>query len=271
MSEYEKCREVLRKRLELESKLVADIRRECLRVLLKIVEIGYGSGVKGEFFKLIRITRYDEVRELLSELRQYLYMVIERDSEELIADISDKWNVAIPLVAGTVINRDVGGKTLKQRIGVYGNRFETEADMWTAVGLINKYSKKKIEAAITSHLDAPYSSRLFLMSIGKGISQRLKYGTPHFGKGQDRSAVSMLERLAVSTLGDAMREAEWDIWGDDSNIIGFEVHRGSSYPCSLCDSMCGFHMKTYADLPPYHARCCCYAVPVVSLPSDFKS
>ena len=61
-----------------------------------------------------------------------------------------------------------------------------------------------------------------------------------------------------------MRELANDYKEDGA--VGYYVFRGSSYPCDLCDSACGFHPLTdMSFFPPLHPHCCCGAVPIYSL------
>ena len=46
-------------------------------------------------------------------------------------------------------------------------------------------------------------------------------------------------------------------------IIGYRVHRGSTYDCEECDELCiGIHPLDDQVLPA-HPRCMCYTTPVV--------
>lgn len=49
-----------------------------------------------------------------------------------------------------------------------------------------------------------------------------------------------------------------------SGAIAYKVCRGSSYPCSTCDYECSYIHTSLDTLPPYHAHCRCYAIPVYS-------
>lgn len=44
--------------------------------------------------------------------------------------------------------------------------------------------------------------------------------------------------------------------------LAYKVCRGSSYPCSTCDYECSYTHFTLDSLPPYHASCKCYVVPI---------
>ena len=81
--------------------------------------------------------------------------------------------------------------------------------------------------------------------------------------GVSNSNANNVINMAKNTMNMAwMKNLEMDFEQDDG-IEGFFVMRGSSYPCTLCDSMVGFHPATDSDLlPQYHAHCACIAVPM---------
>lgn len=267
-SDYDKGREVLARRLEIESSLLASLRKECVRVIMSIAELGYSEAMDGMSFRLSLCNSYDRMLELMKELRLWIYQNVTRSSELAVGEVESRWEPLVPLSVDEYINRETGGKTLKERIGVYGGRLLTEAEMWVAAGLLGGYTLERLRREVTEWLDAPYKSRAYasamlLPSARKAGNVRLRRGAPHFGAGSVTSAVGSFERLLGATLGEMVKMAEWLAWGSDERITGYNVYRGSSYPCSLCDMMTGFHPKGFEELPPYHARCCCFAVPVI--------
>ena len=243
MTNYDESRAVLRRRLEIESELLRDLRLECVRVIMAIAELGYSEAMDGMSFRLSLCSSIDEIASLLKELREWIYINVTHGSQLAIDEVERHWPPAVPLSASDIVNRDIGGKTLKERIGIYGNRLRTETEMWIAAGLLAGVTLSQLEKEL--------------------LRATMCDGVPHFGSGSVTSAVGSLERLGTSTIADSLRMAQWLSWGSDENVIGYQVYRGSSYPCSLCDSMTGFHVKGFEELPPYHSRCCCFAVPVM--------
>ena len=265
MTNYEKSKAVMRGRLEIEGDFMRQLRQECLRVIMAIAELGYSEAMDGMSFRLSDCDNIDEINELLKELRLWIYMNVESCSQRAVDIVEGHWTPEVALVAADVINRDINGKTLKERIGMYGGRLRTETEMWIAGGLLLGWSLDRLSREVREFIAAPYNSQLFFEAASKGAaSRRLKYGKPRFGRGSMMSAYGSLERLGLWTIADTVRMAEWMIWGSDERCTGYHVYRGSSYPCSLCDMMTGFHQKGYEELPPYHSRCCCFAVPVFS-------
>lgn len=263
MTSYEMSRAVMERRLEIESDLLHSLRQECHRVIMAIAELGYDNAMDGMSFRLSQCDNIEEIDELLKELRLWIYVNVTRASQDVIDAVERYWSTDEHLVAGECINRKINDKTLKERIGIYGNRLRSETEMWIAAGLLGGYALDRLGREVSAYLTSPYTSQLFLDAMGKNAaSRRLKKGVPHFGTGSITSAVGSLERLGTATVADMMRMAEFLSWGSNDNCVGYQVFRGSSYPCSLCGSMVGFHQKGYEELPPYHSRCVCFAVPV---------
>lgn len=268
MNEYEKAQAVIRRRLEIESALLRALRAECVRVIMEIASLGYASEMAGMEFRLSNCGKYEDILDLLGELRLWIYMNVTHYSQMAVDVVEEHWKPVVPLVADEYANREIHGKTLKERVAIYVNRLKSEAEMWIAAGLVGGMSLKKLEKEVREWVEKPYSSRLFLAASAAGGhttagSVRLRRGVPHFGAGQLRGAVASLARLGGWVVADMVRMAEFLAWGSDSRVTGYRVYRGSSYPCSLCDMMTGFHPKGFEELPPYHARCCCFAVPVI--------
>lgn len=88
------------------------------------------------------------------------------------------------------------------------------------------------------------------------------HGVTEGARGISSSGASNVTQMARTTLDMAwMRSLRLDF--EEGGAAGYYVARGSSYPCPLCDSMCGFHtMDDTEGFPPYHARCCCFVFPI---------
>lgn len=81
--------------------------------------------------------------------------------------------------------------------------------------------------------------------------------------GVSNSNTNNVVNMAKNTLSMVwMKNLELD-FSEDKRMVGYYVMRGSSYPCTLCDSEVGFHpMKDIGHLPQYHAHCACIAIPI---------
>lgn len=82
-------------------------------------------------------------------------------------------------------------------------------------------------------------------------------------KGQYKTSNANLKRLIGFMVIDALTHRQMNHF-ERLGAIGFDVHRGSSYPCGHCDSYVGFHtMDDVEALPPRHGNCYCYITPVL--------
>jgi hypothetical protein len=147
------------------------------------------------------------------------------------------------------------------RLDNHTDTYRKEIEGLVAAGLLIGASKAKMKAsyeAICAHT-IPQSdiqgccqtkSRKAEVLVSKGL---------HLGVGISNSAFNSINTLGRYTIGDAWMYDWYDDW-NTKGAIGYEVRRGSSYPCSICDSNVGFH--TDGNLPPYHPRCVCIAIPV---------
>ena len=109
----------------------------------------------------------------------------------------------------------------------------------------------------------PFSNPVFNEARRMGLAaSKLSGGKISYGAGKYASAENNLVRLQRSTVAQAMRLSDWEIFSR-KGAVGYYVGRGSSYPCSLCDSMVGFHhIIDITQMPPYHANCVCWYYPV---------
>lgn len=119
-----------------------------------------------------------------------------------------------------------------------------ELKHFIAVGLIYGLTKQAITNIIAKYYKQPYKNSIISNVEHKGVS-----------------SYNRLLLLTRYTIADSWMYADMR-YAIKNGAIGFYSFRGSSYPCQLCDDYAKvFH--TFADpYPPYHNRCCCYAVPV---------
>ena len=118
-----------------------------------------------------------------------------------------------------------------------------------------------MKASMKQYVRTPYLNPIFkdAAKLNQGKAEVLVSKGLHLGVGISNSAFNSINTLGRYTIGDAWMYDWYDDW-NTKGAIGYEVRRGSSYPCSICDSNVGFH--TDGNLPPYHPRCVCIAIPV---------
>lgn len=150
------------------------------------------------------------------------------------------------------------GMTFRQRIQRHIRSFATEVEGAIAASKSLGYSVKKTSALINTYLSAPYTSPLLSELKTKNYrtndSQRI-----HRGSGVYASAFKNLDRVVTDQVARTVQRKFYEF--EHAGTTHWQVIRGSSYPCSLCDSCCGVVTDT-ASLPPFHPRCCCIAIPM---------
>lgn len=146
---------------------------------------------------------------------------------------------------------EIFGKTTSQRNGVYLTNFAEDIVRMIKAGTLMGYSDSQILSAIRTGYKDPYKASV----ITKARKRDINIATPSYGKGIYRNAYQNIIRNArqVISIAWGMMEQEY---GKKNNAVGFEVYRGSSYPCDLCDSMVGFH-ELGDQFPPFHPQCVC--------------
>lgn len=157
------------------------------------------------------------------------------------------------------INSDKYGKTFKERVNEYANRYKFELEAAIAAGIFFGKTDKEILSTIKKSLSMPYNNQYIKGSFDKGLSAtRIETKGISYGVGKSSSAYNLLTSLSRNEIA-----LTWMWWyGKQAlkkNATGFYSFRGSSYPCALCDDMVGFHpMQDYRY--QWHLNCRCYFV-----------
>ena len=151
------------------------------------------------------------------------------------------------------------GKTFKERLAEYANRYKFELEAAIAAGLFLNKSEEAILSAIRKSLASPYNNPDIKASFGKGlVATRIETKGISYGVGHSNSAYNSLTTLSRNEIASA-----WMNWYGEQAVkngaTGFYSFRGSSYPCGTCDNMVGYHpISDYFG--HYHPNCRCYFV-----------
>ena len=263
MSNEDIAKQLIASRLDYELGLRDDIKEEVIKAFHKLCAIGYSGAVTPLDFQFNKLGNKDEVNAIIDDLVAWLYEEEISTCNNVIEEVSDTYDTPIPFLAEDYINQESYDKTLKERMRLYSNRFKYEAEAWIASGLLLDIPMADVESQFNAFMDKPYNNPIFNIAskIRGAKATRLLSKGKSYGVGKYVSSVSSLMRLARAIVADTFRRAQFYSFRS-MGIIGFYVYRGSSYPCSLCDSMVGYHDFIYAELPPYHNNCVCYVVPV---------
>lgn len=218
----------------------------------EIAQIAYRYKIKASLFRFSANQElHREVNNVIAKLRQRLYEYIE--TLALSVDKEQKDELLL------YINRETYGKTLKERINTYTNRFKYEIEAFIAAALLSKLSVEKLIASIRQDLEAPYNNNLFKKGVQLGgMATRLRTGGVSYGNGHSNSSRNLLKSLSRNTIASAWMFMYGEI-AKSKGAIGFFSFRGSSYPCAHCDDMTGYHpIEEYRGM--WHPNCRCFFV-----------
>lgn len=155
---------------------------------------------------------------------------------------------------GRLLNSELFGKTFMERSHTYMQYFFNDAVKMIVAGRKLKMKEADIENTVKTQYKDPYTSGIIDQANRKGANILV----PAYGKGFYKSAYQNIVRNAQGTIAIA--------WGKEARnfakrngAIGFRVHRGSSYPCDICDREVekGVHPMSDQTIP-FHVSCKCY-------------
>jgi hypothetical protein len=198
-----------------------------------------------------------EVNAVMEWLRKKLTEIIEQSVAAASEEEEDRDDL---LAFMATLGSD---HTIPELVAIYTNRFKYELEAFIAAGLAYGLSKFDIVGELAKSLSAPYLSSLLQRAFkdsgfratritSKGIS---------YGKGKYVSSKNALTRLQGATAG-----IVWWWWQGrqikQSGAEYFYQMRGSSYPCSWCDSLVGIHPIEEINAGYPHANCYCIRIPI---------
>lgn len=154
------------------------------------------------------------------------------------------------------------GEGEQERSDSYCSHLKYILEGWLAIGFARKWSSAYIAARAASDAD-PYTTpewRAAFRESGWG-PDIISSGGYRWGKGVPVSPAKGIALGAGSMVIAAYRHSELIGYGR-RGATGYRVRRGSSYPCALCDSLCGVTWPISVEVLPAHPHCVCYTEPV---------
>ena len=198
------------------------------------------------------------------EFKAEVYKAAENDlklANRIIANYITEYSKASIRVLGDkdtgavtrLLNGELFGKTFRDRNDAYMRYFANDVANLILACKKLKMSRNETEGALLKYFTDPYSSDIINRAnrMGAGIH------TPSYGRGVYHSAFQNIVRNAQGTISIAW-EREQRNYARRNGAIGFRIHRGSSYPCDICDEQVAYGVHPITDdMPPFHSRCCC--------------
>lgn len=248
--ELEQAKAYIRSRLSTEERMNAALTKAMRKAVDEMVDIAFRYRMSPKLFRFSRDPNLlDEINEVIRRLKEaieedtvkYATLPAEEDTDEIIALITARNH----------------GKTFAQRNDTYCNRFKYEVEAAIAAGLILDAAKDKIKQLAGQHFHAPYLNPLIREAIGRPTSAtRLLSNGISYGNGRTNSMHTALDILTSNAVSQGWMR-HWRNLHDGAS--GFYSFRGSSYPCSLCQGMVGWHpISDYQG--GWHIRCKCVFV-----------
>lgn len=252
-NEITEAKAFILKRVEAEISMQKHLDEALLWAAKEIIRISYKYKIKASLFRFSTNRQLkEEVDKVMAKLREMLYEYTE--SLSVAVDKSRKDDII------ALINEETYSHTLNERINIYTNRYRYELEAFVAAGLAFGMGSTKLLNNIKSTLNVPYNNDLFRRAVVKGGMEatRIKTGGISYGKGHSNSSRNMLNNLLRNTVSFAWMYVYGAI-AKDNGAIGFYSFRGSTYPCSHCDDMVGYHpIEDYKG--QWHPNCRCFFV-----------
>lgn len=129
-------------------------------------------------------------------------------------------------------------------------------EQFIAAGFAIGSSTSLIFSNIISYMNVPESSRMWRDGVKAKI---IDPNELRFGRGYQRNIVNAVTVLVQDVVNTAYSEA-LRAEAEEEGSEWYEIFRGSTYDCALCDSYTGIRIPITERILPIHPRCMCYAV-----------
>lgn len=208
----------------------------------------------------------DEVNRILIALSDAVLGLIMASSQNTLSEEDDDTTIL------AYISREINGEDLPTRLDRHASNLKTMLEAWVAVGFANGLNANDITRQVFLNMSNPSASPLWRDAYRQGTYDAIALGTPSlsFGRGVATSTIEGMTLTGQTAITEAYQAgvlAGFTRMG----AIGYRVHRGSNFPCDLCDEACiGIHPIGEQCLPQ-HPRCCCFATPVYANDIDALS
>lgn len=149
---------------------------------------------------------------------------------------------------------DIFGKTTKERNTTYLANFAEDIVRMIKAGTLMNYTDQQLLSAVRTGYKDPYRTSV----VTKAKKKDINIDVPSYGKGIFRNAYQNIVRNARQVVSLAWSKAEQE-YGRENGATGYQVFRGSSFPCPVCDDLCGYVHPLDTMVIPAHVNCVCRA------------
>lgn len=153
------------------------------------------------------------------------------------------------------LRKDHFGATLVQRSRNYALRFRDDILKFILAASVLGKNWTYLRSAIRTGYRNPYINTIVTKAYRLTGDSRLK--PPSYGRGNYMASYKQIRRNVENTIALAWGELLHDRAKNDGAKY-FIPHRGSSYPCPICEEHAERVHTMDEPHPPYHNNCVCY-------------
>ena len=154
------------------------------------------------------------------------------------------------------VAEEKGSKGLVWAFDMHSSNLKKMVEQFLKAGFAANITTSIIFSNIVSYMEAPDASQMWRDAV------RMKVVDPNelrFGRGYQRNVVNAITILMQDVISTAYNEA-LRLDAQEEGFEWYEIFRGSTYDCELCDSYTGKRIPITERVLPIHPRCMCYAV-----------
>lgn len=257
-SNKDKAKKYMRRRIAVETTLAHSVKELILAAFARAAVLCYG--IKAESFSMN--TAYGKrIKSISANLKSSIGDMLTASASTVVVLSDSKNSHKSGLDPSSFLDEQYYGSTARERLQQHCGHLLGEWKLWLAAMLQLKMSVSETSTLYRSYFTKPYSNPVIAAARKSAGGVRLP-DMPSQLTGRYTGAAVSIDRLVRNTIERCYTEADFMSW-TDMGITFVMVERGSSYPCSLCDSMTGVHpCDDIMQLPPYHPRCCCICYPL---------
>lgn len=233
----------------------------------RMVQIAYKYGIDPENFQMspqYNEQMFREMSQILDELEDEIFDLIEGYSTRCTKD-EDKKKMLLLWILSLGKNGKGLRRSLEDRLWMLSRDIEA----MIAAAMTAKMDVTRAISTIRSNLHTSYQMPGMQAAFARASLYKAQYirthGVKKGNRGSSNSESNNIIRFAKTTVQMAWMRYHHRLY-DEQGAAGYVCFRGSTFPCSECDDICGIFIPMERGMVlPVHANCCCYAVPVFNI------
>lgn len=251
--ELNRALDFINERLVLQRASTSNLNNALYKAALAILLLSRKYKINPKYFKFSLYKDFKkEVDKIIANLAKQI--VDDTISLATFEVEDDEEDIILP-----IFKESINDNTFKEKIDDYAERFRNEMEVISASSLLLNKTPQNAANELKTLLPIIYGSSFMKIAKIEGIASFEDLKT-NYGVGKYATSYNNLNRLVTDTIARS-RQKLFINRENKNGANAWYVQRGSSYPCSLCDSNVGIHYKSF-DLPPYHPNCVCMAIPL---------